>query len=145
VTRLLAILAFTTAVAAVAHGDELPEQLADAEPVSELHKLPLESGIDAMPSWAPSGAKIVFHARRRVESKDVFPTRKIWVVDRDGTNPHKLSEGAGEEYHASYSPDGTKILFVAETNGSRDVWVMTASRSSTRRCPPRAATSTSGS
>ena len=125
-TRLLAILALTTAVAAVAHGDELPERLSDAEPVSELHKLPLESGIDAMPSWAPSGAKIVFHARRRVESKDVFPTRKIWVVDRDGTNPHKLSEGAGEEYHASYSPDGTKILFVAETNGSRDVWVMDA-------------------
>ncbi len=79
-----------------------------------------------MPSWTPDGRRVVFHARHAPEKANLLPTRKIWVVDRDGKNAHKLSDGPADEYHPVVSPDGTKIAFVSEANGSRDVWVMDA-------------------
>src|SRR5262249_33220960 len=96
------------------------------EPVIDLRQLTNDPGIDAMPAWAPDGRRIVFHARRPPEKAGILPTRKIWIMDRDGTNAHKLSEGAADEYHPVFSPDGTKIAFVSETNGSRDIWIMDA-------------------
>ena len=99
---------------------------ATGEPVSELRQLTSDPGIDAMPSWAPDGRRIVFHARRPPEKAGVLPTRKIWIMDRAGKNARKLSDGAADEYHPVFSPDGTKIAFVSEANGSRDIWIMDA-------------------
>src|SRR5262249_12215302 len=96
------------------------------EPVIDLRQLTNDPGIDAMPSWSPDGRRIVFHARRPPEKAGILPTRKIWIMDRDGANARKLSEGAADEYHPVFSPDGTKIVFVSETNGSRDIWIMDA-------------------
>ena len=119
---LVAALTLAASVGVAGEGDE--EAL--GEPVSDLHQLTSGAGVDAMPSWTPDGRRIVFHARHKPEKAGLLPTRKIWVVDRDGKNARKLSDGAGDEYHPVVSPDGTKIAFVSEANGSRDVWVMDA-------------------
>ncbi|MBI2963639.1 MAG: TolB family protein [Deltaproteobacteria bacterium] len=107
-----------------ARGDPAPP--AEGEPVSEFRRLTKGPGLDAMPSWSPDGRRIVFHARRPAQKGDALPTRKIWIIDRDGRNERRLSDGAAEEYHPVFSPDGSRIAFVSEANGSRDVWLMDA-------------------
>lgn len=97
-----------------------------SDPAGALRRLTSEPGIEAMPSWSPNGNRIVFHARRAAAKENTLPVRKVWIVDRDGANAHPLSDGIADEYHAELSPDGTKIAFVSEANGSRDVWVMDA-------------------
>ncbi len=84
------------------------------------------SGSSAMPSWAPDGNRILFHTRRKDDKQKGFATRNIWSVGPDGAGERKLTSGTKDEYHASLSPDGRKLLFVSELNGSRDVWVADA-------------------
>jgi TolB protein len=123
----LTILVVAMALAAgVAVARDDGEEPGAGEAVADLHQVTADTGIDAMPSWTPDGRRIVFHARHAPEKAGLLPTRKIWVVDREGHDAHKLSDGPADEYHPVVSPDGTKIVFVSEANGSRDIWVMDA-------------------
>ncbi len=86
------------------------------------------TGSSAMPAWAPDQSRIVFHSRRKSEkagAKDVA-TRNVWSVLPDGSDARQLTKGNKDEYHPSLSPDGKKLLFVSELNGSRDIWVADA-------------------
>jgi hypothetical protein len=125
--RLLPILLAVSVLgpAGVCADDAAP-QSGLGEPVRNLRQLTNDPGIDAMPSWSPDGRRIVFHSRRSPEKAGILPTRKIWIMNRDGTNAVRLSEGAADEYHPVFSPDGAKIAFVSEANGSRDIWIMDA-------------------
>lgn len=98
----------------------------EPEAGAAVRALVAEPGVDAMPAWTPDGRRVLFHARRTREPRDKLPTRKIWIVDRDGRNARELSQGAGDEYHPVPSPDGRKIAFVSESSGNRDVWVADA-------------------
>ena len=72
-------------------------------------------------SWSPDGSRILFVAR---ETEDHH--KAIWVVNADGTSPHQLriegtcggplsDPGSFGCYSPSWSPDGTKIVFVRAT------------------------------
>ena len=87
-------------------------------------------------SWSPDGSQILFVAR---ESEDHH--KAIWVVNADGTSRHllrvegscggPLSDPASFGcYSPSWSPDGTKIVFVRATPDRRRRQV--SSRTSTR-------------
>src|SRR5438094_870029 len=84
------------------------------------------TGSSAMPAWMPDGSRIVFHARRKDDQQKGFATRNVWSVGADGSGEKKLTGGTKDEYHASLSPDGKKLLFVSELNGSRDIWLADA-------------------
>src|SRR5216110_1776732 len=84
------------------------------------------TGSSAMPAWTPDGSRIVFHARRKDDQQNGFATRNVWSVGADGSCEKKLTGGTKDEYHASLSPDGKKLLFVSELNGSRDIWLADA-------------------
>src|SRR5215472_7087361 len=87
------------------------------------HVLVSGTGSSAMPAWLPDGHDIVFHSRRKLPKQHDFPTRNIWRIAADGSGEKQLTHGTKDEYHPSISPDGRKLLFVSELNGSRDVWV----------------------
>jgi dipeptidyl aminopeptidase/acylaminoacyl peptidase len=78
----------------------------------------------AMPAWSPDGTHIVFHSRRK--GKDGSATRNIMSVRNDGSGEVQLTKGTKDAYHASLSPDGKKLVFVSELNGSRDIWIADA-------------------
>lgn len=50
---------------------------------------------------------------------------QIYSMSPSGTNVKKLTQ-VGKNYHPKWSPDGTRISYIHEVNGHRDVWVMRA-------------------
>jgi Tol biopolymer transport system component len=62
----------------------------------------------------------------------------IYVVNADGTGLKQLTDAPGWEQHPSWSPDGSKIVYVVYAEGSGDadyatVWVMNADGSGQRQ------------
>jgi TolB protein len=50
---------------------------------------------------------------------------QIWMMNRDGTNPHKWYSASGQDAHdATWSPDGTKVLFARGRNNTNKLYIM---------------------
>jgi Tol biopolymer transport system component len=64
---------------------------------------------------SPDGRQIAFI--KIPDSQTPFTVGELWVMDADGSNPHKLSDAdAGHGYAANWSPDGRWIAFVKREN-----------------------------
>jgi len=50
----------------------------------------------------------------------------LWVANRDGTNPRRLTIDEGVESNPVFSPDGSTIAFSAEYDGNVDVFMVPA-------------------
>jgi tricorn protease len=48
----------------------------------------------------------------------------LWVTDRNGENPRRLTTAAAEEDNPYFSPDGRHIAFAADYEGNTDVYVI---------------------
>ena len=72
-------------------------------------RLTVNPARDELPTWSPDGAKIAFVSNRNNENKD---HSQIWVIDADGKNPIRLTDGLEDSY-PDWSPDGTKIVYDA--------------------------------
>src|SRR5262245_2534024 len=48
----------------------------------------------------------------------------LWVADRDGKNPRRLTSDIGLETTPVFSPDGSLIAFSGEYDGNRDVYTI---------------------
>lgn len=86
------------------------------------------------PSWSPDGTRIAF--------KRVYPCCvargdvALWIIDADGNNAGRLSSmkqlenyrvGDDVFWNTAWSPDGTRLAFLAEgIGGSLDVYVVAA-------------------
>ena len=68
--------------------------------------------------------------RRLVYSRETFDTN-VWRAEIRAVGdplavPHRLISSTRRESHVRYSPDGTKIAFVSDRSGSREIWVADA-------------------
>ena len=73
---------------------------------------------DAIPSWTPDGARIVFGSDRN-DNIDIYS------VAVDGTGLKRLTSNAAIDHYPVVSPDGTKIAFASDRSvGNMDVYVM---------------------
>jgi Tol biopolymer transport system component len=76
------------------------------------------SVIDTEPAISPDGAKMAYTCFLRGTK---LP--QIWVANADGTLPTQIRVGKSP----SWSPDGTKIAYVApDTAGHEKIWIMEA-------------------
>ena len=50
----------------------------------------------------------------------------LWVADKDGSNPKRLTIDHGIESNPIFSPDGSMIAFNAEYDGNYDVYIVPA-------------------
>ncbi|TVQ34952.1 MAG: peptidase S41, partial [Wenzhouxiangella sp.] len=48
----------------------------------------------------------------------------LWVSERDGSNPRRLTTSPAEENNPHFSPDGRLIAFAADHEGNTDVYVI---------------------
>ena len=72
---------------------------------------------DFLPAWSPDGRKIAFVSNRTNRNKHI---KQIWVIDADGKNPIRLTDGLGDS-NPDWSPDGTKILYDAHLDPERHI------------------------
>ena len=50
----------------------------------------------------------------------------IWIANRDGSNPRRLTSHTADERDPIFSPDGSMIAFTANIDGNDDVFVISA-------------------
>lgn len=48
----------------------------------------------------------------------------IWIADRDGSNPRRLTSHPAEESEPAFSPDGSLIAYAGDYERNRDVYVI---------------------
>ncbi|MBU0494974.1 MAG: hypothetical protein KKA73_17510 [Chloroflexi bacterium] len=65
---------------------------------------------DAFPTWAPDGQQIAFVSTRAGHGA-------IYVMNADGTDPRRLTQGDAEESTPAWSPDGQRIAFCVVQDG----------------------------
>ena len=58
--------------------------------------------------------------------RDILTAREIYSMNADGTNLVRLTTNTVEDFHPTFSPDGTKILFVSKRDGNGEIYVMNA-------------------
>lgn len=101
-------------------------------PFSPLDVFQLEWADD--PQISADGARIVY---RRMGFDILTDTRRgnLWLVDSDGTGHRKLTDFEGDETHARWSPDGTRIAFARESKDGqgREIFLYWLSSGQTAR------------
>jgi TolB protein len=102
-----------------------------------MRQLTSNDAIDRMPAWSPDGKLIAFDSDREGEAK-------IYVMDADGSNQHRISSQPGADAHPSWSPDGKQIVFHKTVLGHGQVYVMDADGSHTKRLTALSAVAFSG-
>ncbi|WP_299680445.1 S9 family peptidase [uncultured Dokdonia sp.] len=74
------------------------------------------------PQISPDGTIIIY----RRTGFDIMKDRSkgnLWMIHTDGTNHHKLTSFEGNEFQARWSPDGTKIAYVASTSEGSELFI----------------------
>jgi TolB protein len=104
--------------------------------VYELYELDLATGKSAQltdrlgvlnaPEISPDGKSIVF--MRWTVATD---QNQVWMMDRNGKNPRRVFKGDG--WDPTWSPDGSKILFASDRDGSTQLYIGNIDGSSIRR------------
>jgi len=77
------------------------------------------NGFAEAPVWAPDGSGIAYDAIPNADvSRDIY---FMTLVDRE---QRPLTSLPGFDCYPSFSPDGTKIVYMSERDGNRDLFIM---------------------
>jgi Tol biopolymer transport system component len=87
-------------------------QIATSNPAGgDLRVITHGRGIHELPSWSPSGRRIVFDHSPKAPDTPGFATR-LWTMRADGSHARPLPmRRPGFDVEPKYSPDGSRIVF----------------------------------
>ena len=81
---------------------------------------------EELPVFSPDGQRVAFNTMSSEQDGDIV------LVDADGTDRTVLA-GPGDDWAATWSPDGDSIAFV---RGGGGIWIMAADGSHVRQVSP---------
>jgi len=73
--------------------------------------------IDDDPAWSPDGRRIVFTSHPVTDDPQRSNLAEIYVINVDGTGLTRLTFNAEEERGPSWSPDGSRIVYMCRIGG----------------------------
>jgi len=80
---------------------------------------------DSEPAWAPDGRSVAFVSNRS-DDPDANYNTDIWLAPTDKPDlkraPHRLTTSSGPDQSPSWSPDGSRITYVASPNKDELSW-----------------------
>jgi Tol biopolymer transport system component len=83
---------------------------------------------DLEPAWSPDGTRLAF-----ITNRDYVNDLEVYVMNADGTNQQNITnnfqlatQSAHNDYYPAWSPDGSKIVFVYDGEGTDEIYVMNA-------------------
>ena len=79
---------------------------------------------NAMPSFSPDGTKIVYASD--VNGEFSGASFNVWIMNVDGTDKVKLTDGFTGADTPTFSPDGTRIVFATTRNANIDLYAINA-------------------
>ena len=82
-----------------------------------LSALPAAAILDNGAQFTPDGKRIVFHSYRDNAGE-------LWIMNRDGSNPKKITEGSNHDRWPLLSKDGNKIAFISRRDGNWDIFTV---------------------
>ena len=97
-----------------------------------------DKGVDACSFYYPDGKKLIWTSTRDnldmkkgnySDPRDYPQGAELYSSDLEGGNIVRLTDNQFYDAEVSVSPDGSKILFSRQINGSLDLWVMNSDRS----------------
>lgn len=95
-----------------------------------LPALPAGAAAPAAPAAAPTPAQFAVDALL-MRTPDVSETQLVfgwdgdlWLAPRDGGSAYRLTSAAGAERLPKFSPDGTKVAFMADYDGNTDLYII---------------------
>ncbi|MEM6286912.1 MAG: S9 family peptidase [Bacteroidota bacterium] len=98
-------------------------------PAALAQELPTFSAADvfalewaADPQISPDGAHVVY-VRTSMDRMADRRRRALWIVGTDGTGHRKLTASEQSEGSPRWSPDGTRVAYVASTNEGAELYV----------------------
>lgn len=97
-----------------------PAALAQSDRLSPMDIFNLESAVD--PQISPDGRKIVYVRRW----SDVMSDRRysnLWIINSDGSDHRPLTSGNYSDSSPRWSPDGTRIAYISDRDGSPQIYV----------------------
>jgi Tol biopolymer transport system component len=103
-------------------------------------QLTTDAASDRFPSWAPDGSQIAFRSNRRPSH-----SFDIWRMRADGSGATRVTADGGmwdasAETTPSWSPDGSRLAFVSDRDGNKEIYVSRADGSSPQRFTQNSAT-----
>ena len=72
---------------------------------------------EGSPQWSPDGSKILF-------TRQTSGLTQVFVMNADGTDVSRLTDGPDSNRTPVWSPDGSMIAFVSACDGNLELYVM---------------------
>ena len=70
-----------------------------------------------LPAWSPDGTRLAFTSNRDGNSE-------IYVINRDGSGLHRLTNHPAIDVTPTWAPTGKQIAFTSDRTGSPQIWIM---------------------
>jgi Tol biopolymer transport system component len=114
-TRRLFIVTVLFSLCAVAYAQQKP-RLLDKETFMNMESV-------GNPEISPDGKQIIFTRTWVDKVKDQYRSN-LWIVDVDGSRVRELTSGARSDSLPVWSPDGKRVAFLSDRDGTNQLHVM---------------------
>ena len=123
-------LAAANAMPVVCQGAPLQDDPASKPAVATTEKSTMDlEGIFrwerlAAPQMSPDGSQVVYQVTSILDPKKNRTSTQIWIANVDGSNARQLTRSGKADSNPRWSPDGKKILFESNRDGSGQLYIL---------------------